>query len=50
LEEDGVSGITDAAGAGRATDFLRTNLVSQYEPALAAQANLNPESVFNLLQ
>jgi hypothetical protein len=50
LDEEGVSGINDAAGADQVTEFFRANLLSQYQPALAAQANLNPESVFNLLQ
>jgi hypothetical protein len=50
LEEDGVSGITDAAGADQVTEFFRANLPSQYAPALAAQARLSPESVFNLLR
>lgn len=50
LFEDGVSGITDAAGADQVTEFFRANLPSLPAPALAAQANLSPESVFNLLQ
>lgn len=50
LDEAGVPGITDAAGADQVTEFFRANLPSQHGPALAAQANLNPESVFNLLQ
>jgi hypothetical protein len=50
LAEDGVAGITDAAGADQVTEFLRANLPSQPGPALAAQANLNPESAYHLLQ
>jgi hypothetical protein len=50
LVEDGVSEITDAAGADQVTDFLRANLSSQPGLALTAQANLNPESAYHLLQ
>jgi hypothetical protein len=50
LDEDGVSGITDAAGADQVTEFFRANLPSQPGLALAAQANLNPESAYHLLQ
>ena len=50
LDGDGDSGITDAAGADQAGDFFRANLLSQSQTALAAQANLDPESVFNLLR
>jgi hypothetical protein len=50
LDEDGVSAITGAAGADQVTEFFRANLPSQSAHALAAQANLSPESVFNLLQ
>jgi len=50
LDEDAASRITDADGADQVTDFFRANLPSQHGPALAAQANLNPESVFSLLQ
>src|ERR1039458_5885888 len=48
--DDGSPGITDAAGADQATEFFRATLPSQYGPALAAQANQNPESVYQLLQ
>jgi hypothetical protein len=47
--ENGVPEITDAAGADQATEFLRANLYSQPGTALAAQANANPESAYNLL-
>jgi len=50
LDEDGVPAITDAAGADQVTDFLRANLSSQPGLALTAQANLNPESAYHLLQ
>ncbi len=50
LDEPGVATISDAAGADQVTEFIRANLPSQSAPALAAQANLSPESVFNLLQ
>ena len=50
LAEDGVAGITDAAGADQATEFLRASLPSQTGLALAAQANLNPETAYHLLQ
>lgn len=47
---DGDSGIPDSAGADQAVGFSRANFLSQPALALAAQANLNPESVFNLLR
>ena len=50
LDEDGASAIADAAGADQVTGFFRANLLSQYGTALAAQANLNPDPVYNLLQ
>ena len=50
LDEDGVPAITDAAGADQVTEFFRANLLSQHGTALAAQANLNPEAVYNLLR
>jgi hypothetical protein len=50
LDEDGVSAIADTADADQVTEFFRANLPSPSAPALAAQANLSPESVFNLLQ
>ncbi|HXR07050.1 MAG TPA: hypothetical protein VN765_06955 [Candidatus Acidoferrum sp.] len=50
LEEQGVPGINDAAGADQITEMLRANLLSEPALALAAQANLSPESVFKLLQ
>jgi hypothetical protein len=50
LDEDGIPAITSAAGADQVTEFFRANLLSQYTTALAAQANLNPESVCNLLR
>jgi hypothetical protein len=49
LDEEGVSGITDASGADQAAGFIRANLSSQHGLALAAQANLDPESAYNLL-
>jgi hypothetical protein len=50
LDEDAASAIADEAGADQVTGFFRANLPSQHGTALAAQANLNPESVYNLLQ
>jgi hypothetical protein len=50
LEEGGAPAITDGATADQVTQFLRANLPSDNVSALAAQANLNPESVFLLLQ
>jgi hypothetical protein len=50
LDADGVSPIADTAGADQVTAFFRANLFTQYGTALAAQANLNPDSVYNLLQ
>ena len=50
LDEDGVSAITDAAGADQVTEFLRADLLSPDGSALAAQANVNPESAYSLLQ
>ena len=49
LDEEGVSPITDPAGADQAAGFIRANLSSQHGLALAAQANLDPESAYNLL-
>jgi hypothetical protein len=49
LEEEGVPGIPDAAGADQVTQFLRANLLSQPGTALAAQGDPNPESAYNLL-
>ena len=39
-----------AAGADQAAGFIRANLSSQHGLALAAQANLDPESAYNLLK
>lgn len=50
LDADGASAIADTAGADQVTAFFHANLLSQYGTALAAQANLNPDSVYNLLQ
>ena len=50
LAEDGAAAITDAAGADQVTEFLRANLPPQSGLALAAQANLNPETAYHLLQ
>jgi hypothetical protein len=50
LDEGGAPSITDGAAADQVTQFLRANLPSDNVSALAAQANLNPESVFLLLQ
>jgi hypothetical protein len=50
LAEDAASAIHDSDAADTVTGLFRSNLFSQYEPALAAQGNLNPASVCNLLQ
>jgi hypothetical protein len=50
MDEEGAPAITDGATADQVTEFLRANLPSDGASALAAQANLNPESVFLLLQ
>jgi hypothetical protein len=50
LAEDAASAIHDSDAADTVTGRFRSNLFSQYEPALAAQGNLNPASVCNLLQ
>jgi hypothetical protein len=50
LQDGAVPAIPDAAGADEVTGFFRANLSSQYWTALAAQANLDPESAYNLLQ
>lgn len=50
MDEEGGPAITDGATADQVTDFLRANIPSDNASALAAQANLNPESVFLLLQ
>jgi hypothetical protein len=50
LDEGGAPAITDGATADQVTQYLRANLPSDNVSALAAQANLNPDSVFLLLQ
>jgi hypothetical protein len=50
MDEEGAPALTDGATADQVTEFLRANLPSDGASALAAQANLNPESVFLLLQ
>jgi hypothetical protein len=49
LDEDGVSAITDPSGADQVTELLRAGLLSLDGSALAAQANVNPESAYCLL-
>jgi hypothetical protein len=50
MEEDKLPGINDAAGADQVMESYRANLLSQGGTAISAQANLNPDSVYNLLQ
>jgi hypothetical protein len=50
LEADGLPAIPGAAGADEVMESFRANLLSQAGTALSAQANLNPDSVYNLLQ
>jgi hypothetical protein len=49
LDAAGVPEIPDESGADQVTEFLRSNLLSQPGTALAAQANVNPESAYSLL-
>lgn len=48
LDEVGTEPISDSTVASQVTQFLRANL--DYASALAAQANLSPDSAFNLLR
>jgi hypothetical protein len=49
LAQESVPGIADASDADQVTEFLRSSLLSQPGIALAAQANANPDSAYNLL-
>ena len=42
--------LADGTGADQAMSYLRANMISQPGMIYAAQANLNPNSVYNLLQ
>ncbi len=42
--------IEDANAARESAQFTRTNILHQPATAMLAQANLSPETVFNLLQ
>jgi hypothetical protein len=46
---DGDTGIPDESGANQALAFLQSNFLAQPGSAIAAQANLNPESAYALL-
>ncbi|MGD1084500.1 MAG: hypothetical protein ABSA47_07085 [Verrucomicrobiota bacterium] len=48
-QEEDWSGL-DSAAADTWTSFLHSNILSQAGSALAAQANLNPETAFTLLR
>ena len=45
----GDTSVPDESGANQALGFLQSNILSQPGSALAAQANLNPESAYALL-
>ena len=50
IDLDGDNSVVDSAGADQAAQLLTTGFSSQPALAFAAQANLNPETAFNLLQ
>jgi hypothetical protein len=47
---EGDTTVPDSAGADQAADFAQANFLAQPAQAVAAQANLNPESAYSLLQ
>jgi flagellin-like hook-associated protein FlgL len=44
------SDIEETGAAGESTQAARANILNQPATAMLAQANLSPETVFNLLQ
>ena len=47
---DGDTTVPDSAGADASAQYAQSNFLAQPALALAAQANLNPDSAYTLLQ